>query len=110
VLLDGESVLSVIPKTSAKHEGTNEVDVDSGHGSPFVVADAQGMLLDLIATMRSAGVDIAIVTATGQLETPDDMIGVIDWDDIANASDIPLPMLTGQSAGAKPTPPSTPHN
>jgi hypothetical protein len=60
--------------------------------------------------MRLAGVDIAIVTATGRLESPDDMIGVIDWHDIADTSDIPLPMLTGQRAAPKPTPPSTPHN
>jgi hypothetical protein len=62
-------------------------------GSRFVVADSHGALLDLMAQMRREDVEVAVVTANGALEKPEDILGVIDWNDIARSSELPLSIL-----------------
>jgi CIC family chloride channel protein len=61
--------------------------------APFLVVDAHGLLLDLIAQMRLKGAAAAVVTADGTLSKPDDVLGVIDWNDIARSSELPLSIL-----------------
>jgi hypothetical protein len=58
-----------------------------------MVADARGLLLDLIGEMRLQGAQAAIVTTNGTLDKPADILGVIDWNDIAQASELPLSLL-----------------
>jgi hypothetical protein len=46
-----------------------------------------------MAQMRREDVEVAVVTANGALEKPEDILGVIDWNDIARSSELPLSIL-----------------
>jgi CIC family chloride channel protein len=92
VVVDRGKVVGVVP--SGSRRGVRWFPGSTVRlGSPFMVADARGLLLDLIGEMRLQGAQAAIVTTNGTLEKPADILGVIDWNDIAQASELPLSLL-----------------
>lgn len=92
VVLDRNKVVGVVT-ASARRRVPQVLGGMSDLGSRFVVADSHGALLDLMAQMRREDVEVAVVTANGALEKPEDILGVIDWNDIARSSELPLSIL-----------------
>ncbi|MGA7982540.1 MAG: chloride channel protein [Chromatiaceae bacterium] len=92
VVLDRDKVVGVVP-AGARRRVRRVLGGMSDLGSPFVVADARGSLLDLMAQMRQEDAEAAVVTTSGSLDKPSNILGVIDWNDIARASELPLSIL-----------------
>jgi CIC family chloride channel protein len=92
VVLDRDKVVGVVP-AGARRRVRRVLGGMSDLGSRFVVADARGSLLDLMAQMRQEDAEAAVVTTSGSLDTPGNILGVIDWNDISRASELPLSIL-----------------
>jgi CIC family chloride channel protein len=92
VVLDGDRVVGVVragTRRRVKRSAGESPDI----GSPFIIADARGQLLDLMAQLRLKGAEAAVITDKGIMERRDDILGVIDWNDIARLSELPLSIL-----------------
>ncbi|MGA7802882.1 MAG: chloride channel protein [Gammaproteobacteria bacterium] len=62
-------------------------------GAPYVVAEATDQLFDLVAAMRTHSRDVALITKTGELDSADDVLGVVTWADIVEHGNLPRQML-----------------
>jgi CIC family chloride channel protein len=56
----------------------------------FLVVRADENLLDVFMRLRDAEQDVAVVTETGTLDHTEDVVGVLTWDQVALASNLPL--------------------
>lgn len=60
----------------------------------FVLAEQGELLFDVVARMRAAGSNVAVISPDGTLNNVDDVIGVLTWGDIMRLSNLPARLLT----------------
>ncbi|HUJ87989.1 MAG TPA: chloride channel protein [Burkholderiales bacterium] len=70
----------------------------------YAVVHSRDLIFDVLARLREKGGDIALLTREGELESPDDVTGIVTWSDILLHGNIPLPLRRrrrpeAQSAG-----------
>ncbi|MGD8828207.1 MAG: chloride channel protein [Gammaproteobacteria bacterium] len=96
LVIDGDSITAVL--TSERHWAlTRSGDVQSWleeHvGSRYIVVGREDMVFDIVGRMRAENVEIALVTPTGKLEHPEDVVGVLTLSDIVRSSRLARQML-----------------
>ncbi|HYW03519.1 MAG TPA: chloride channel protein [Gammaproteobacteria bacterium] len=66
--------------------GDTERAVESFAAREYTVVRQNDLIFDVVAKLRAAGNDIAVVTADGTLDRPEDVLGIITLGDIARNS------------------------
>lgn len=59
----------------------------------FIVVSSDDMIFDIVARLRDQLCDIALVTESGELNAPEDVIGALTWADVSTGSILPRPLL-----------------
>jgi len=67
---------------------------------PYVVVAADDMLFDVIAQLRNAACEVALVTETGEMESADEVRGVLTLSDVVQGTQLPR-LLLGRKARTK---------
>jgi len=58
----------------------------------YAVVQATATIFDVVARLREMDCDIALVTKDGELQSADDVVGVVTWNDIVMHGNLPLPL------------------
>lgn len=59
----------------------------------YIVVSADEAVFDIVTRLRDALCDIALVTDTGELHMPEEILGILTWADVASGSVLPRPLL-----------------
>lgn len=59
----------------------------------YIVVSSDDLVFDIVARMRDNMADIALVTQTGELNSPEDVLGVLTWPSVSTGSILPRPLL-----------------
>ncbi len=69
-------------------------DLLADHGErQYIVVGADDMIFDVVARLRDANCDIALVTPKGELKSAAEILGVLTWADVAQSSNLPRTLL-----------------
>ncbi len=98
LVVDGDKLSAVLPSYRVRLQlkrKSKDIALRIGdiQGAPFVVTRADAQLFDVLATMRAEDRDVALITQEGQLESAEDVLGVVTWQDIVEHSNLPRQML-----------------
>jgi len=58
----------------------------------FAIVHAQDVLFDVVAHLRDAATDIALLTKDGRLRASSDVVGIVTWTDMLLHGNLPLPL------------------
>jgi CIC family chloride channel protein len=72
-------------------QGTTAGSVGDHARTRFAVVHAKDEIFDVLAQIRVHETDVAVVTSEGRLETIDDVVGVVTWNDLLMHGNLPLP-------------------
>ena len=64
---------------------------------PYVVVAADDMLFDVIAQLRNSGCEVALVTESGEMQSADEVRGVLTLSDVVQGTQLPR-LLLGRRA------------
>lgn len=59
----------------------------------FIVVSADDVVFDIVARLRGSLCDVALVTDNGELNKPEEILGILTWTDMASGSVLPRPLL-----------------
>lgn len=100
VVKDGkvEGVLpsAVLPERLGRSDKTDALLVEDIETCPFVVSNADDLLIDVVAAMRTRKREVAVIARKGELQSSDDVLGVITWVDIQEHGNLPNHMVAWQ--------------
>jgi CIC family chloride channel protein len=58
-----------------------------------IVVSADDVVFDIVARLRDALCDVALVTDNGEMNNPEEILGILTWADVASGSVLPRPLL-----------------
>ena len=98
LVTNGEKLHTVLPSPMLRlqlrlHAASGATPIGDLKGSPYVVVRSDAQLFDIVATMRTQNRDVALITREGELQSVDDVLGVVTWSDIVEHSNLPHHML-----------------
>jgi len=77
-------------------------DTFAAHGaSDFITVRADDALFDVFIHLRNTQVDIALVTEKGTVDTEEDVIGALTWEQVSHASNLPVNLKRRRQANDK---------
>jgi CIC family chloride channel protein len=97
LILEAGRILGIVSAEVAEREellGRGTAKFGSHAQQNFVVAGKDDMLFDVVSKMRGANSDLAVVTADGNLDNVDDVLGILTWGDIVRLSNLPAHLVT----------------
>jgi len=69
-------------------------DLDRYTSTDFIVVAGDAMLFDVVAKMREAASEFALVSREGTLNGGDEVLGVLTWEDILHLSNLPAHLVS----------------
>lgn len=89
---DVHGVLSARRLLHMLRRGERAGSVGDHAQTSFAVVQAQDVLFDVVAHLRDAATDIALLTKDGRLRTSSDVVGIVTWTDMLLHGNLPLPL------------------
>jgi CIC family chloride channel protein len=59
----------------------------------YIVVSADDVAFDIVAQLRGSLSNLALVTDDGELNAPEEVLGILTWSDVASGSVLPRPLL-----------------
>lgn len=103
LVLDEGRLVGVVSAEDTEREallGQLRSNLDGHVKDNFVLAAKDELLFDVVAKMRAADSDLVVVTRDGNLDTVDDVVGVLAWRDIVRLSNLPRHLILRQPRAA----------
>jgi CIC family chloride channel protein len=113
LILEAGRILGIVDADNAEREilrGNGNSKCGKHAQEKFVIVGKDEMLFDVVGKMRAANSDLAVVTANGNVENVDDVLGILSWGDIVRLSNLPAHLVTRQQAAEVPSQPSSSHD
>ncbi|MEJ2452448.1 MAG: CBS domain-containing protein, partial [Gammaproteobacteria bacterium] len=77
----------VVAREFLPHHGID--DLDKHTSTNFVIVAGDIILFDVVAKMREAHSEFAVVSREGTLSEGDEVLGILSWEDIVHLSNLP---------------------
>jgi chloride channel protein, CIC family len=103
VVVDRGRVQAVIPANIVRGFGGPEALASAivhHERQPYVVVAAEDMLFDVIAHLRNAACEVALVTDSGEMHSADEIRGVLTLSDVMQGTQLPRLLLGGRKRTA----------
>ncbi|MEJ2440481.1 MAG: chloride channel protein [Gammaproteobacteria bacterium] len=103
LIISSEQVEGIVEAEVVAREhllGHNANKIDKYIRDNFVVVAGHEMLFDVVGKMRNADTDLSIVSADGQLDPQENILGVLSWWDIVRVSNLPSHLVRRSSSAA----------
>lgn len=97
VIVDRGRVKAVIPASIVRgFEGSQALAsaIEHHKRQPYVVVAADDMLFDVIAHLRNSACEVALVTETGEMQSADEIRGVLTLSDVLHGTQLPQLLLS----------------
>ena len=103
IVVEHGAVRTVIPASTVR--GFRKVEalaaaVEHHEERGYVVVADDDMLFDVIGRMREAGCEIALVTGNGEMNSVDEIRGVLSLADVVHGTQLPRPLLERRRGSA----------
>lgn len=103
VVVERGRVQAVIPASIVrgfKDSRSLAIAIEHHEHLPYVVVAADDLLFDVIAQLRNSACEVALVTETGEMESADEVRGVLTLSDVVQGTQLPR-LLLGRRYKAK---------
>ncbi len=103
VVVDRGRVQAVIPANIVRGFGGPEALASAivhHERQPYVVVAAEDMLFDVIAHLRNASCEVALVTDSGEMHSADEIRGVLTLSDVMQGTQLPRLLMGGRNKTA----------
>lgn len=103
VVVDRGRVQAVIPANIVRGFGGPDALASAivhHERQPYVVVAAEDMLFDVIAHLRNASCEVALVTDSGEMHSADEIRGVLTLSDVMQGTQLPRLLLGGRKRTA----------